>query len=52
MTAFGKPWTKVAVAAADGLGSGSAQVLLAEAPKVLAPATWPGPELIGFATVT
>jgi polar amino acid transport system permease protein len=52
MTAFGNPWTMLAlaVAAAVCVGSGSAQVLLPEAPKVSGPATWWGPELIGFAT--
>jgi hypothetical protein len=48
MTAFGKPWTMVAAAVC--VGSGSAQVLLPEAPKVSGPATWWEPELIGLAT--
>ena len=52
MTGFGNPWTIVALAVAAALcvGSGSAQVLLPEAPKVSGPSTWWGPELIGFAT--
>ena len=52
MTGFGNPWTiaALAVAAAVCVGSGSAQVLLPEAPKVSGPSTWWGPELIGFAT--